>query len=153
MNLRLWSAIALLFLTRGASANYFAFRTDYPAAYDISGFDWLSRLEVFRLFDGTGKSHTFEKGGRRYAVVWDARENRVSVVENGKPTLAFDLLPLLRRLRAASRPVSPQTDLTLDVSAPPYRARLVLEDVSLEWANDAPVLHHFKGDLLFHRTR
>jgi hypothetical protein len=153
MNLRLWLAVGLLFLTRSVTANYFAFRTDYPAAYDVSGFDWLSRLEVFRIFDGAGKSHTFEKGGRSYSVVWSAGENRITVLENGNRAVDFALLPLLEKLRGTAAPVAPQATLTLETASPRYRARLVLEDISLEWSEATPVLHHLKADLLFHRMR
>ncbi len=153
MKLRLWSVVASVFLTQGVGAAYFAFRTDYPAVYDVTGFDWLSRLEVFRIFDGPGKSHAFERDGRKYAVVWNAEANRITIEENGNGVVVFALRPLLERLRTLGTSVNPQSVLTLETSAPLYRARLVIEDVSLEWGEGTPILHHLKGDLLFHRRR
>lgn len=154
MKLRLWSALAIALLTQGVNATYFAFRTDYPAVYPIAGFDWLSRLEVFRIFDGSGKTHAFENSGRKYSVSWDTGKNEVGVDENGKRVLVFALSPLFEKLRSNGAPaVVPQPALTLETSAPGYRARLLLEDLSLEWEMGKTILHHFKADLLFHRTR
>ena len=136
-----------------APSRYLAVRTDYPSVYDVKDFDWLTRLEVFRLFDGAGKFHTVEQAGRKFEIHWNAQVHEVSVQQSGRVLAKFELRPLVESLREG-RSIVPQKTLTLEVSSPAGQARLYLEDISAEWPPDGALqLHHVKGDLLFREAR
>ncbi len=135
---------------------YLAFTTDYPPFYDTVGFDWISRLEVFRIFDGQSKSHAFSQGNHPYSVRWVSQPPKVSVLEAGELLAEVELSDLLKKAEEyqASHLGSPlpQALLTAEAKGPRGRLRVYLEALSAEQSGEGVLMvHHLKCDVLFAR--
>ena len=122
---------------------YTTLTTDFPPVYDIAGFDWLSRLEYFRVFDGETKSHSFSYGGEKFTVVFDARALEVKVLEAGMERANWQLAPLIQQAGTIRKP-----SLALDARS--KNARLVIEDIAIE---DPARILHFKAEILFSSSK
>lgn len=141
-------------VTQGAD-KYLAFTTDYPPFYDTVGFDWLSRLEVFRLFDGQAKTHAFSHGGYSYTVRWGAQPPVVGVLEAGQVLAQIDLSQLLKKAgeyqaEHLGSPI-PHGMLVEEVKTAQGRLRVYLEAISAEETSGVLDVHHLKCDVLFSR--
>ncbi len=129
-----WATLILLAMTQHAIpvfGGYTHFTTDFPASYDTRGFDWLSRLEVFRIFDGPRKSHPVGNG---FEVHWEEAHRRVSVRRAGSEIVGCDLHGISHHC------------FVCDARQGNSRLRVYVEDLALE---DTKVLH-LKADVLFH---
>jgi hypothetical protein len=143
-------------MTQGAGlfASYVSLTTLYPPEYDVAGFDWLTRFEFFRTFDGDGKSHSVTHGGRTYEVKWKASPPRL-LVRDAQVDAELDLTELMKNARRYldSHPGAkglPQAMLTQEVATNGGVVRVYIEDLSMESPEDPRVLH-FKADVLFRR--
>jgi hypothetical protein len=149
------SAIAwgmMVWLTQSAQAGQaWHATTDYPPVYDVSGFEWMSRLEVFRVFDGDRKSHTLVHSGRSYRVEWTSEPPSVAVVSRGS-SWRVGLDGLFARARRHSMdtpgPV-PHALLAQETRQNKARLRVNVEDISVD--ADGKLLH-FKAEILFGRV-
>lgn len=135
------------FLTHSAEAAYYHFTTDYPPVYETVGTDWLSRLEVFSVFDGKGKKHEFMRAGHRFEIQWDALANRIRIWRDGKLQSEMDLQKVLDRAKQANA-------LTQEILTEKVQGKGTLkayfEDISVEWPEQGkPKILHLKADLLF----
>lgn len=157
MRTRLGVGIALWVLTRSAAAfaAYVSLTTLYPPEYDVAGFDWLSRFEFFRTFDGDAKSHAVIHGGRTYQVEWKASPPRLRV-RDAQVDAEMDLTELMKNARAyldkhpGVRGI-PQALLTQERTVAGGVVRVYIEDLSME-SPDEPRVLHFKADVLFRRA-
>ena len=132
-------------------AAYLTFTTDYPAAYDIAGFDWLSRLEVFKVFDGEGKEHRFRHGGKQYRVQWVAAPLEIRVWEDKKQVAAVALRPWLEKLRVQKESKKALTQETCNQWG---CLKIFIEDISARWNGaEPPVLYHLKADILYRSSQ
>jgi hypothetical protein len=136
---------------------YLAFTTDYPPCYDTVGFDWLSRLEVFRLFDGQTKTHALTHSGHTYTVRWISQPPTVDVQEGGEILARIELSALLKRAGEYQNthlgsPI-PQNLLTEEAKTPKGRIRVYLEAISAEETGTSLEVHHLKTDVLFSSER
>lgn len=131
----------------------FAYVSDYPPQYDVLGYDFLTRLEVFRPLENAKKAHSIGRKDGNYEVRWDGLRNWIEVVLDGKTLSSVSLEPVLRKLRATegSEHKVPQKLLTVVGSTSLGSIMVYLDDVSGEFFGDRPVIHHFKADVLVTR--
>src|SRR5688572_4551827 len=143
MRSRLIAGIVMLCVAP-ASAAYYAFTTDFPPAYDIKSYEWLSRFEYFRIFDGEGKNHSLRRDKTQFRVEWTSAPPILRVLKDGAEVGGLDFLPVFHRAREykLAHPNSrsiPQSILKAEFQGKSGRALFYLEDVSLEWnAMDPP---------------
>jgi hypothetical protein len=140
-------------ITQGVN-RYFAFTTDYPSSYSIQGFQWHSRFEYFRLFDGGGKKHVVEDSGNTYEVQWNAERMRFSITQAEKVLASIGLEHLIQRAQAYQeahpRVPVPQKVLTEEHESPQGKLRLYVEALSAERdAGGKPQILHLKADVFF----
>lgn len=133
---------------------YLSFTTDYPPVYDISGFDVISRLEVFHVFDKSEKSHSFSWRNRTVKVAWLRDPGRIEIVSNKKLLISIEIWELVERARAylkntpgSSKFSVPSEVLTLRKENARVKAKLIFDDVSVEVMKDQRIFAHFKSDV------
>lgn len=149
--------LILLFCFLGSAADsaasYFAFTSDYPSHFPVEGFQWHSRFEFFRVFDGASKSHAVQYRGVEYEVRFDARTLAISVYSGQKEQVAVSLAPVEKRAQAYLQTHKglqvPQSLLTESAETPHGKAVFFLEALSIENVDEGQRVLHFKGDLLF----
>lgn len=150
--------LSFLFLTTcavAANAPYEAFTTEYPPVYAIAGFDTLSRLEVFRPFDGERKDFSFTRPDGLYTIAWEQPTARIVIGKAGGETLVIPLDPVVQKVETylkthpgLSARAIPQEALTWEQTGAGLHARLYFDDLSLRRENGALTLYHFKADVL-----
>jgi hypothetical protein len=138
-----------------ASGDYFAFTTAYPPVYDVRGFFTLSRLEVFRVFDGEAKAFSFPGPGGRYTLRWSTARGEIAIERGPDPVIVIPVAPLITRVRdylaahpGASPQSLPQGVLTLDAGGAGLKARIYVEDGSARRCGAGWCWYHLKADVL-----
>jgi hypothetical protein len=136
----------------GASS-YLAFTSDYPSHFPVAGFEWHSRFEFFRVFDGERKSHSLRYGGRDYEIHWDAERLRVSVHSNQFENVSLSLDSIESRARTYLKQHGgtqvPQSLLTEVKVTETGKALFYVEALSIEHSGEGRKVLHLKGDLLY----
>ncbi len=136
-----------------SAASYLAFTSDYPSHFPVEGFEWHSRLEFFRVFDGEKKSHSLRYRGVDYEVRWDARDLKVSVYSNQVEKVSVFLASMEARARTYLKQHGgtqvPQSLLTEQAENKNGKLLFLVEAASIENSDDSRKILHLKGDLLF----
>src|SRR6478609_9018838 len=104
------TSLGYLNLSAAVQRVYLAYTVDYPAVYEAGGADFVTRLEVFRPFDGKAKSHRFRRHDGEYTLQWSVGANQITLSRSGL-SLVIDMAEVLARIErylAAHAEASPR---------------------------------------------
>lgn len=138
-----------------APGGYLSFTCDYPPMYEISGYDVLSRLEVFRFFDPPSKSHDFRWNDHSVKVTYRHDRGSVEIRVDGNEVMTLEVPEVIRRAKeySAKNPKSstlsvPQIALTTEKENDKIKLKAYFDDVSAESRDETLSIAHFKSDIL-----
>lgn len=144
-----------VFASARSASRYESFTTDYPPVYSIAGFDFLSRLEIFKPFDGEGKTFSFRQPDGTYTVTWQQPTARILLGKPNGATLTILIAPIVDKIEKylaehpeVSRRALPQEALTWEQNEGGTRVKIYFDDISLRREGKKVTLYHFKADLL-----
>jgi hypothetical protein len=123
--------------------------------YEANHADFVSRLEVFSVFDPPRKTFQFRRPEADYLIAWNQKRAQIEIERNGRQWISIPVAPVLRQIDShlARRP-SEQKPRTLPQSVLTLRARnrdadvtIYFDDVSGERTAEQIVWNHFRADL------
>lgn len=127
--------------------SYFSYTTNYPAQYQVEGYDLLTRLEVFHVFDLKPKSHSVTHKGISYKVEWAPEVSTIRILNQKRTLMEVDVKNFITQLqRKTPGNQIDQSKLTLTQQSQHLDIQIYFDDVS---GMLAPFeIAHFKSDIL-----